>query len=64
MPSADDRVLSARLGMAAVDVAVNRAQARMVALRGAEIVSVNSADATSAPKLPSAPGAEAALLFG
>ena len=39
-PSAADRVLGSRLGVAATDLAVTRAFGRMVALRGTEIVDV------------------------
>jgi 6-phosphofructokinase 1 len=40
IPSAADRVLGSRLGVAAADLAVSGAFGRMVALRGTEILDV------------------------
>jgi ATP-dependent phosphofructokinase / diphosphate-dependent phosphofructokinase len=65
VPSAYDRVLATRLGMAAVDAAVHRRWGSMVALRGTEIVTASIEEATQAPKLvPAERYEEAALLFG
>jgi ATP-dependent phosphofructokinase / diphosphate-dependent phosphofructokinase len=65
VPSAYDRVLATRLGMAATHSAVAGDWGTMVALRGTEIVSVPIADATHTPKfVPDERFDEAALLFG
>ena len=65
VPSAFDRVLATRLGMAAVDLAMHRQWGQMVALRGTEIVSVSIAEATHRPNLvPVDRYEEAAFLFG
>ncbi|MEZ2391816.1 6-phosphofructokinase [bacterium RCC_150] len=65
VPSAYDRVLATRLGMAAVDAVTDRQWGSMVALKGTDIVTVSIADATHSPKLvPSTRYEEAALLFG
>jgi ATP-dependent phosphofructokinase / diphosphate-dependent phosphofructokinase len=65
VPSAYDRVLATRLGMAAVDAVTDRQWGSMVALKGTDIVTVSIADATHSPKLvPSARYEEAAVLFG
>ncbi|MDJ0315534.1 ATP-dependent 6-phosphofructokinase [Arthrobacter sp. H35-D1] len=65
VPSAFDRVLATRLGMAAVDLAMQKHWGSMVALRGTEIVSVSIAEATHKPKLvPVQRYDEAAVLFG
>jgi 6-phosphofructokinase 1 len=65
VPSAYDRVLATRLGMAAVDLAMQERWGAMVALRGTEIISVSIEEATHRPKLvPSQRYDEAAFLFG
>lgn len=65
VPSAYDRVLATRLGMAAVDLAMQKRWGSMVALRGTEIVSVSIAEATHRPKLVTVERyEEAAFLFG
>ena len=65
VPSAYDRVLATRLGMAAVDLAMEERWGSMVALRGTDIVSVSIAEATHRPKLvPAQRYEEAAFLFG
>lgn len=65
VPSAYDRVLATRLGMAAVDAAIERRWGTMVALRGTAITSVSVAEATHTPNLvPPDRYAEASLLFG
>lgn len=65
VPSAFDRVLATRLGMAAVDLVLQERWGSMVALRGTEIVSVSIAEATHKPKLvPVQRYDEAAVLFG
>ena len=65
MPSAFDRVLATRLGMAAVDLAMEKQWGSMVALRGTDIISVSIAEATHSPKLvPAERYEEAAFLFG
>jgi len=64
-PSAYDRVLATRLGMAAADSAFNQQWGSMVALRGTEIVTVSIADAVhELNQVPSARYDEAAILFG
>ncbi len=65
VPSAFDRVLATRLGMAAADLALQERWGAMVALRGTEIVSVGIAEATHRPNLvPAERYDEAAFLFG
>ncbi len=65
VPSAFDRVLATRLGMAAVDLAMEKQWGSMVALRGTDIISVSIAEATHSPKLvPAERYEEAAFLFG
>jgi ATP-dependent phosphofructokinase / diphosphate-dependent phosphofructokinase len=65
VPSAYDRVLATRLGMAAVDLAMLERWGSMVALRGTEVVSVSIAEATHRPELvPVQRYKEAAFLFG
>ena len=64
-PTAYDRVLSTRLGLAAVDSVVEERWGRMVALRGTEIVHVSFADALGELKtVPQSRFDEAAILFG
>ena len=64
-PSAFDRVLATRLGMASIN-AVNEGEwGRMVALRGTEIVHVPFEEALGTLKtVPQSRYDEAALLFG
>ncbi len=50
-PTAFDRVLASRLGVAAVDAALAHRSGVMVALRGTDIVEVSLAEALAAPKL-------------
>ncbi len=50
-PSAYDRILTTRLGVKAIDMAVNGPYGRMVSYRGAEIVSVPIEDAIVSLKL-------------
>ena len=65
VPSAYDRVLATRLGMAAVDAAYEGRWGSMVSLRGTDVVNVSIADATGGLKtVPPARYEEAALLFG
>lgn len=65
VPSAYDRVLATRLGMAAIEAVHARAWGSMVALRGTDITRVSIADATAQPKLvPEQRYRDAALLFG
>jgi phosphofructokinase-like protein len=65
VPSAYDRVLSTRLGMAAIDSVMNGEWGTMVALRGTELVNVPFADALGGlKKVPAARYDEAAILFG
>ncbi|GAA0488473.1 6-phosphofructokinase [Microbacterium aurantiacum] len=65
VPSAYDRVLATRLGVASTDAAERHQWGTMVSLKGTEIVSVSMAEATATPKLvPLARYEEAALLFG
>ena len=64
-PSAFDRVLATRLGLAAADAVMDEAWGQMVALRGTDIVRVSFADALG--ELSSVPRYrydEAAALFG
>ncbi len=64
-PSAYDRVLATRFGLAAVDAAVHERYGRMVSLRGTDIVDVPLADAVNALNtVPQARYEEASLLFG
>jgi 6-phosphofructokinase 1 len=64
-PSAYDRVLATRLGMAALDLAVNEKWGHMVALRGTEITTVPFADALGVLKtVPAERYDEARILFG
>lgn len=65
VPSAYDRVLATRLGMAAIDAVLEERWGSMVALRGTEVVNVSIADATDDLNMvPAARYEEAALLFG
>lgn len=65
VPSAYDRVLATRLGMAASDSVQNEAWGRMVALRGTEIVNVGFEEALGKLKtVPQSRYEEAAQLFG
>jgi ATP-dependent phosphofructokinase / diphosphate-dependent phosphofructokinase len=64
-PSAYDRVLATRLGMAAVDAAVDRAWGSMVTLRGTDIARVSIAEATGGLNVvPQSRYDEARILFG
>ena len=64
-PTAFDRVLATRFGLAAVDAAQEGAWGAMVALRGTDIVRVPLADATRELKLVSLERyAEAEVFFG
>ena len=64
-PSAYDRVLATRFGLAAIDAAMAGDYGRMVALRGTEIVSVPIAEAVGRLNaVPEHRYAEAAMLFG
>ncbi|PZF62070.1 6-phosphofructokinase [Curtobacterium sp. MCBD17_034] len=64
-PTSYDRVLSTRLGMAAIDSVVEGRWGRMVALRGTDIVHVSFADAIGELKtVPQERYDEAAILFG
>ena len=64
-PSAFDRVLATRLGMAAVNAVTNGDWGRMVALRSTEIVTVPFAEALGTLKtVPQSRYDEAAMLFG
>jgi 6-phosphofructokinase 1 len=64
-PSAFDRVLATRFGMAAVDAVTQQKWGQMVSLRGTEVVSVSITDATSRLNaVPRRRWDEAALLFG
>jgi phosphofructokinase-like protein len=64
-PSAYDRVLATRLGMAAVDAAVDGAWGSMVTLRGTDIARVSIAEATGDLNLvPQSRYDEAKILFG
>ncbi|MGO2658854.1 6-phosphofructokinase [Mycetocola reblochoni] len=65
VPSAYDRVLATRLGMAAIDSVMAGEWGTMVALRGTDLVNVPFADALSGLKqVPQARYDEAAILFG
>ncbi len=64
-PSAFDRVLATRLGMAALNLAIAEEWGKMVALRGTDIVTVTFADALGKLKtVPDERYAEAQVLFG
>nr|WP_218853563.1 6-phosphofructokinase [Schumannella luteola] len=64
-PSAYDRVLATRYGMAAVDAVLEQRWGRMVALRGTQIVHVPFEDALGRLKtVPQSRYDEAAVLFG
>ena len=64
-PSAYDRVLATRLGMAAVDAAVDEAWGSMVTLRGTDIARVSIAEATGGlNRVPQSRYDEARILFG
>ncbi|MFC9917831.1 6-phosphofructokinase, partial [Agromyces binzhouensis] len=64
-PSAYDRVLATRLGMAAADAALDRAWGSMVTLRGTDIERVSIADATGGLNVvPQSRYDEARILFG
>jgi len=64
-PSAFDRVLATRLGMAALELAVEQKWGYMVALRGTDIVNVSFADALGTLKtVPQERYDEAKILFG
>lgn len=65
VPSAYDRVLATRLGMAAIDAAYHEQWGSMVALHGTQVAIVSIAEATGGLKtVPDARYEEAALLFG
>ena len=64
-PTAYDRVLSTRLGLAAIDSVVEERWGRMVALRGTEIEHVSFEEALGELKtVPQARFDEAAIMFG
>ena len=64
-PSAFDRVLATRLGMAALELAVEQKWGYMVALRGTDIINVPFADALGTLKtVPQERYDEAKILFG
>ena len=64
-PSAFDRVLATRLGMAALDLAIAGKWGYMVALQGTDIVDVPFEDALGKLKVvPDARYDEAKILFG
>ena len=65
VPSAYDRVLATRLGMAAIDAVFEERWGTMVSLKGTDVVNVSIADATGGLKtVPQSRYDEAALLFG
>jgi 6-phosphofructokinase 1 len=65
VPSAFDRVLATRLGMASVDAIAHAQWGTMVSVQGTDIVNVGIADATGKLKIvPQSRYDEAALLFG
>ena len=65
VPSAYDRVLATRLGMAAIDAVFEERWGSMVSLKGTDVVNVSIADATGGLKtVPQSRYDEAALLFG
>ena len=64
-PSAYDRVLATRFGMAAIHAVNNKSWGKMVSLRGTDITLVDFAEALGALKVvPDERYEEAALLFG
>jgi 6-phosphofructokinase 1 len=64
-PTAFDRVLATRFGLAAIDAVQDGAYGQMVALRGTDIVRVPLADATAELKtVPVERYAEAEVFFG
>jgi 6-phosphofructokinase 1 len=64
-PTAYDRVLSTRLGLAAIDSVVEERWGRMVALKGTDIVHVSFEDALGELKtVPQSRYDEAAIMFG
>jgi phosphofructokinase len=64
-PSAYDRVLATRLGMAAIDAVQEQRWGTMVSLRGTDVVNVSIAEATGGLNtVPQYRYDEAALLFG
>jgi 6-phosphofructokinase 1 len=64
-PSAYDRVLATRYGMAVVDIVLKEQWGKMVALRGTQIVTVPFEDALGRLKtVPQSRYDEAAILFG
>jgi len=64
-PSAYDRVLATRLGMAVVDAVYDRAWGSMVTLRGTDIQTVTIAEAVgSLNRVPQSRYDEARILFG
>ena len=65
VPSAFDRVLATRMGMAASDIVLDNAWGKMVALRGTDIVTVDFSEALGKLKtVPQGRYDEAAMLFG
>lgn len=65
VPSAFDRVLATRMGMAASDIVLDQAWGKMVALKGTDIVTVEFAEALGKLKtVPQHRYDEAAMLFG
>jgi len=65
VPTAFDRVLATRLGMAASDIVQDEAWGRMVALQGTDIITVAFEDALGKLKtVPQHRYEEAAMLFG
>lgn len=65
VPTAYDRVLATRFGMAAVDLVEQRSWGAMVALRGTDVVRVTLTDALDEPKtVTEARYLEAQALFG
>jgi 6-phosphofructokinase 1 len=64
-PTAFDRVLATRFGLAAIDAVQDEAYGQMVALRGTDIVRVPLAEATAELKtVPIERYAEAEVFFG
>jgi phosphofructokinase-like protein len=65
VPSAFDRVLATRMGMAASDIVLVNAWGKMVALKGTDIVTVDFSEALGKLKtVPQGRYDEAAMLFG
>ncbi|MGC4960182.1 6-phosphofructokinase [Gordonia sp. DT101] len=65
VPTAFDRVLATRLGMAVTDLCADKGWGKMVALRGTEIVHVDFADALANEKsVPSDQYQEIRVIFG